>query len=339
MESPQPKLSVVIPAHNRETLIARSIRSALACGVSRLEVIVVDDGSTDRTADVIRSFGAPVRYVGQRNAGVSAARNTGAALASGTFIAFLDSDDQWLGAAPARLVDTLDAYPQIAAVLGDARIFFERTGDLASCFEFLGHGTADIRAMPLEPGLIRPERDGLLEKLLGRNLFQVGGSVIRREAFAAVGGFNTRMSHAEDWEFFIKLAARCDVAIDLRGPVVQYHVHEDPRRLSSDTDRFEQSFCAALEWVERDVVLGPGPAAALRRHLARHRWNLGYQALQRGDHREARARFLKLSLDGGPRERVSSLLYFLAAHLPSSLVKMARDVRRRDGTAQVDRRQ
>ena len=88
--NPAPVVSVVLPVYNGGSTLPLALESIYRQTLTDWELILIDDGSTDRTADVIRGFGAPVRYVGQRNAGVSAARNTGAALASGTFIAFLD---------------------------------------------------------------------------------------------------------------------------------------------------------------------------------------------------------------------------------------------------------
>jgi glycosyltransferase involved in cell wall biosynthesis len=90
------KISAVIPAYNAEKHIARSIDSVLAQMRPADEVIVVDDGSIDKTPDVVRSFGDKVIFIQQENAGVSAARNTGINAASGDWIAFLDADDEWL---------------------------------------------------------------------------------------------------------------------------------------------------------------------------------------------------------------------------------------------------
>ncbi len=90
------KISVVIPAYNAEQMIARAIDSVLAQTRPADEIIVVDDGSTDNTAKVIKSYGDKVMLIQQENAGVSVARNTGIEAATGDWIAFLDGDDEWL---------------------------------------------------------------------------------------------------------------------------------------------------------------------------------------------------------------------------------------------------
>ena len=93
------KLSVIIPAYNRVEMIPDTIDSILSCGLDDLEIVVVDDGSTDRTPEVVGAMGSPVRYLRQANAGLASARNTGFAASCGRYVAFLDSDDQWF---PAR---------------------------------------------------------------------------------------------------------------------------------------------------------------------------------------------------------------------------------------------
>ena len=101
----EPRVSVVIPAYRRDDVLGRAIDSALAQTVD-VEVLVVDDGSEDDTAAVVAAYGDRVRYlVHDRNRGVSAARNTGVAAANGEYVAFLDSDDEWL---PRKLAAQLD---------------------------------------------------------------------------------------------------------------------------------------------------------------------------------------------------------------------------------------
>jgi len=99
MEPPKTKISIsaVIPAYNCDKYIGRAIDSAIAQSRAADEIIVVDDGSTDNTAEVIQSYGSKVNYIYQENAGASAARNTGIKAATSEWIAFLDGDDEWLG--------------------------------------------------------------------------------------------------------------------------------------------------------------------------------------------------------------------------------------------------
>src|SRR5271168_3299780 len=89
-------ISVVVPTYNRADLLARAVESALAQTIPVREILIVDDGSTDDTERVAAGFAAPVRYIRQANGGVASARNTGIAAAAGEWVAFLDSDDEWV---------------------------------------------------------------------------------------------------------------------------------------------------------------------------------------------------------------------------------------------------
>lgn len=111
----EPRISVVIPAFNREKTIGRAIESALAQTRPPFEIIVVDDGSSDSTAAVVTAFRDSVRYVRQPNAGASAARNRGVELAGAPWVAFLDSDDYWFDDHLERMAEAIVATGQQAS--------------------------------------------------------------------------------------------------------------------------------------------------------------------------------------------------------------------------------
>ena len=113
------KISVVIPAYNAEQHIGRAIDSVLAQTRPADEIIVIDDGSTDATAEVIRSFGDRVTLIQQKNAGVSVARNTGIEAATGDWIAFLDADDEWLPEKLKRQAEHLSRNPDLRWTTGN----------------------------------------------------------------------------------------------------------------------------------------------------------------------------------------------------------------------------
>src|SRR5262245_12005814 len=103
-----PKITIIIPTFNREAFITRAVDSALAQSFKDHEIIVIDDGSTDNTKAVLKCFGSKIHYIYQKNAGVSTARNTGIKSATGEWIAFLDSDDEWKHAYLARQIERLN---------------------------------------------------------------------------------------------------------------------------------------------------------------------------------------------------------------------------------------
>jgi glycosyltransferase involved in cell wall biosynthesis len=117
-------VSVVIPAHNTERYVAEAVTSVLTQQVSDLEVIVVDDASTDNTAQVVADLGDPrVRLVRLDKVGVGAARNRGICLARGRFIAFLDADDRWCAGKLTRQIALLEAEPDVGFVFTNFRRF------------------------------------------------------------------------------------------------------------------------------------------------------------------------------------------------------------------------
>jgi glycosyltransferase involved in cell wall biosynthesis len=117
-----PNISVVIPTYNRNFCIGRAIASVLRQTCAATELIVVDDGSTDNTRDLIASYGSAVKYLFQPNAGVSAARNTGVRAARSDWIAFLDSDDEWLADKLRVQCTDLSNHPQAIAHMVDCRM-------------------------------------------------------------------------------------------------------------------------------------------------------------------------------------------------------------------------
>lgn len=161
-------VSVIIPVYNGERFLGQAIESVLKQTYRSVEVIVVDDGSTDGTAAVVRSFES-VRYTHQRNAGQSEARNRGVDAARGELLAFLDADDLWTSDKLGLQFAALESDPELDAVFGHAQ-------------EFVGE---------LVPGFPQPGKPALLP----------GAMLIRRAAFERVGGYDPRWRIGEplDW--------------------------------------------------------------------------------------------------------------------------------------------
>ena len=157
------KVSVIVPLYNREATIGQALRSVLEQTLPPNEVIVVDDGSVDGSADVVRAIGDPrLRYVYQANAGAGAARNRGLELAQGDWVALLDSDDWWL---PTRLASAA------AAVAADDRIEFLQANRL--------HSYVDGRSAPGLNAL--PEQLTDARWLLGGFAIKTSAVIIRRD--------------------------------------------------------------------------------------------------------------------------------------------------------------
>lgn len=196
---------MIIPTWNRRELVQRALRSVLAQTRAVDEIIVVDDGSTDGTAEALAAaFGDRIVYVRQSNAGVSAARNRGLALARGRFLTLLDSDDEWLPDKTRLQREWLDAHPDFGMVLCDV----ERVGPDGARIDVLSRR----RALP---------EDGFVLGHLLRDPALVPASVmLRREVHAAVGGFDESLATAEDLDWHLRIGARFPIGV-VEQPLVR----------------------------------------------------------------------------------------------------------------------
>lgn len=181
----RPLVSVVIAAYNAEAYLEDTLRAALAQTYSPLEVVVVDDGSKDGTAALVRERFPDVHLIQQENAGQAAARNRGVEEARGEVIAFLDADDLWLPEKIARQMDVLSAHPDAALVYaGWARPGFRG--------KRLGGQVVPLHFLQISFGyFICPT-----------------GVVVSRERFLEVGGFRKAMTGIEDRDLWSRLALR-----------------------------------------------------------------------------------------------------------------------------------
>jgi glycosyltransferase involved in cell wall biosynthesis len=173
-----PCVSVIVPAYNRERYLGAALDSALGQDYRRLEIIVIDDGSTDGTAGVVHSY-SNVRYVYQPNRGVAAARNTGVAVSHGEILSFLDSDDLWMPEKLRLQVRFLLESPDVGFCLAWMQNFLE-----PGC--------------PI-PSSIRPE--DLSRPTVGA---VPSALVVRREVFDRVGGFDVAYRVGEDVDWFFR---------------------------------------------------------------------------------------------------------------------------------------
>jgi glycosyltransferase involved in cell wall biosynthesis len=203
------KISVIIPTYNYGCFIADAIGSVLEQTCRPDEIIVVDDGSTDETETVVRSFGDRVLYIKQENAGVCAARNRGVSESKGDLIAFLDADDTWEPAKLEKQLAIFNADPEVGLVHCGMREFDSETNETIST------------SLEGQEGFVADE---LL--LWERPAVNVSGSsvMVRREVFDAVGGFDERLKVGEDWDFCYRTARKYKVGF-VREPLVNYRIH------------------------------------------------------------------------------------------------------------------
>ena len=261
-----PKVSVVVPAYNVARYVGECLASVRAQTLADWECIVVDDGSTDGTAQCVRAErDTRVRLIDQPNQGVSSARNAGLRAASGEYVLFLDADDRLHPSALARLAAALDEHRGAVAAYGTMWSIFE-----------------DGSAYP-QKSLRRRARHfasgDLLERMIRENFLLVGTTLVRAATARTLGGFRPELRLGEDWEFWCRLAACGELRFIGAEPEVAYL----RMRTSSSSRRLAPQFENHLPTI-RAVTSNAALAARFRpakwRRLCRavlafHLWESG----------------------------------------------------------------
>jgi glycosyltransferase involved in cell wall biosynthesis len=277
------QVSVVIPTFNRAQLLGRAIDSVLAQTFRDLEIIVVDDGSTDDTRDVVARYGDAVRYLHQPNAGVSAARNAGVRAARHELIAFLDSDDVWLPRKLELQVPPM-ADPEVVLCFTN-RTWTSRPG--VDRFAEVGYRFDRSPCVLDDPARIAtwPRGSGII----------ASGALYRRDAFLRVGGYDERLRVFEDLRLDFRLAmlgkkfaAVSEVLVVLDdAPTFAHLSTRDWRFFVDSTDACVEIYAEALA---RAVGQSPEVQRNLRLGLAFHLSRQAERLALVGDRRGARRR-------------------------------------------------
>jgi glycosyltransferase involved in cell wall biosynthesis len=215
----KPQVSVIIPTYNRAWVIKEAIDSVLAQDYTEFELIVVDDGSTDQTSDVLDTFGNVIKVFSQKNKGVSAARNRGIAEASGNFIAFLDSDDLWH---PQKLSSQID--------------FFNQTPDALIC------QTEEVwirNGLRVNPKKRHKKPSGMIFKpSLKLCLVSPSAVMIRRHLFDRVGEFDETLPACEDYDLWLRISCRFPIYLIDTPLIIKRGGHDDQLSKGAGLDKF-----------------------------------------------------------------------------------------------------
>jgi len=238
-----PAVSVIVPTYQRGHLIGRALRSVLTQGMSDLEVIVVDDGSTDDTARVVADMAATdarLRFVTRPgNRGAGAARNVGLQMARGRYVAFQDSDDEWLAGKLARQFARMEALPENFALTQAAVLRFEND-KVRYLFSALPAGEERTAILPVN------------------NSTFVQAWLARRGALLEAGGFDEQLTQWEDWELMIRICQRFRVDMDAQPAAM---IYDTPQSLMRQHHRRVASLAPILERHAALMQAHPGAMA------------------------------------------------------------------------------
>lgn len=287
---PVTTVDVVVPAYNAARWIAQALESALGQEGVSVRAVVVDDGSTDRTVEVVGGFGERVRLVRQQNAGPAAARNAGAAAGSAPLIAFLDADDIWRPDFLSRHAALMGARPELALTFSDHYQFRDR-GEVTVPSFLDKHAGFQRTPRSAAPGL----EAFLLDRPIGDDLVDgvfvcTGALCLRRRAFEASGGFDTSLRCAEDYDLWLRICRTARVGVIL-APLTGRRLH--PTSASSDEVAWIEGELALAEKIRRRPDLYPPRAVEMLARRPRLLMNAGRAAEARGEDRRARGYFLQ----------------------------------------------
>lgn len=212
----QNKISVIIPTYNREKLIERAIKSVQAQTYKNIEIIVIDDGSTDNTEEVIKGIGdKSIKYIKQDNAGACVARNRGIEEATGSLIAFLDSDDEWFS-------QKLEI--QLNHLLSEKK-------EISVCnYSVEKEGISNIAIPKEHPDYFT------IDELLDHNYITTGSILITRQFLNKIGYFDEKMPRYQDWEIVLRMARETDIPI-CKDVLLELHVQTESITKSTSKEK------------------------------------------------------------------------------------------------------
>ena len=243
-------VSVIIPTYNRGWIVRDAIDSVLGQTYADFELIVVDDGSSDRTPPILDAYGDRLRVIRQANRGVSAARNRGIGESSGTLIALLDSDDIWLPKKLAVQVDFFKRNP--AALICQTEEIWIRNG------------------LRVNPGKRHRKPSGMIfERSLELCLVSPSAVMVRRELFEKVGLFDESLPACEDYDLWLRVGCRFPVHLIDRPLTIKRGGHEDQLSRQSSLDKYRiRSLVKLIESARLTPIQRNAAVIALRKKCA-----------------------------------------------------------------------
>ncbi|MCG8683681.1 MAG: glycosyltransferase, partial [Desulfobacterales bacterium] len=212
-------VSIVIPTYNRAWAIQEAIDSVLSQDYPDYELIIVDDGSTDNTRQVLSAYADKITLIRQSNRGVSAARNRGIAAASGSLIAFLDSDDRWMPTKLSRQVDFFNRHPE--ALICQTEEIWIRKGRRVNPKNRHKKPSGDIFEPSLRLCLVSPS-----------------AVMMRRRLFDLVGDFDPNMPACEDYDLWLRVGCRYPVYLIDTPLIIKHGGHSDQLSRMPALDKF-----------------------------------------------------------------------------------------------------
>ena len=274
---PRPEVSVIIPTFNRASTIKRAVDSVLSQSFGDFELIIVDDGSTDETEAVLSGFSNKIKILKTGNRGVSAARNLGAEEASGKFIAFLDSDDEWL---PAKLEKQLKLMKNRSFRICQTEERWIRNGKFVN-----------------KPARYKKHEGEIFDQCLNLCAVTPSSVLLEKTLFFEYGGFDESFPVCEDYDLWLRMSPDLPFGLVDEELIIKYGGHGDQLSATPAMDKFRIKALSNL--LKNRAGLAPEKRSALIETLRKKIEIFAGGAEKRGDF-EAAASARELLPPTGP---------------------------------------
>ncbi len=307
------KISAIIPAYNSQDYILDAIHSIQNQTHPVDEIIVIDDGSTDHTQQILQSPTSKIKYIKQENQGPSTARNTGIKAAQGDWVAFLDADDQWTPDKIEKQLLTLKHSPELHLIAGDMQeigINNELITQSVLAKHNLLQKFQEINSLPIK---------NALAELVNKNFIPTGTVLVKRFTLIEVGMFNTAIRFGEDLELWAKIASKHPISC-LPEVLILRRLHGQNATACTmpmliDLVKVMQS----IRQYSNDILMAQNINAD---KLVANAWtNLGYWYFINEDYQQAKSAF-----NNSLKEKLNqrALTYFIACVLPQQIINSIR---------------
>ena len=263
-----PKISVIIPVYNCERFVAETLDSVIAQSCQDWEIVMVDDGSTDRSKDIIQGyqekFPEKIKYYYQDNAGVAAARNTALKYAQGEYVAFLDADDLWCPQKLQKQINVLDTNSGIGFVYTDNE-FVDENG------QFIENYTRKVKLIS----------GNILLELYCDFFLMIPSVMVRRSCLNVVGSFDENLKVGEDYDFLLRLAKDFKVEV-IKEKLWKRRVCEASTSRRNHVGNAETDIQTLLRFKEKNSDFAYVNRIPIKKRLAEYYFTAGYRALEVG---------------------------------------------------------
>jgi glycosyltransferase involved in cell wall biosynthesis len=325
------EVSVIVPSYNAEETIIQSINSVLRQPYKKIEIIIIDDGSEDKTGKMISEYGFNhrVRYIKQKNKGPGAARNRGIKEANGEYICFLDADDEYLENSILDRLEVFNKYPELGMVFTDNRkeiINIQentvyRKNDLADT-RFLEKRAS--RYIEVNDGDIYIFKKDIIYELILYCFIWTGTVMTRSQVIKDVGLFDENLRIAEDHDLWLRIAKNHAIGYRDKNTAI-YRFHE--KNITKNVPLYiDSSIAVRKKYLDKKYNLPEDIKERLKKQLARYHFNKGYYYFNTGELSAFRKEIKKsIHYDEG---KIKYFIYFIITLMPANAIKKLRHLKK-----------